>query len=199
LVITTSRPWLDPTRAVRAALGLSAVIASGVTIAAVAGYAMSVVIRESDWLSRGVRFHSYDPWFYLLFALVGLGATLPLASSALRRFSADELWSGVWIGWSLLAIGVSGWLPGCSYAFAMPALAAAVAGVLRIDRARATLIATAFHAVVMAPFLYLLPIALGPGAGVVVTSLFGLAGVSIYPLFGRSSISPESRLRSTAT
>ena len=184
LVITTSRPWLDPTRAIRAALGLSAVIASGVTIAAVAGYAMSVVIRESDWLSRGVRFHSYDPWFYLLFALVGLGATLPLAASALRRFSTEELWNGVWIGWSLLAIGASGWLPGCSYALAVPALAAAVAGVLRVDRARATLIATALHAVVMAPFLYLLPIALGPGAGVVVTSLFGLAGVSLYPLFG---------------
>ena len=64
------------------------------------------------------------------FWLVAFGGSLGLAGLMGRRAGLPGLWAGVWVFWSLLGLGLGILLPGASYLFLVPALAAGVCGLL---------------------------------------------------------------------
>jgi hypothetical protein len=65
----------------------------------------------------------------MAFWLLPFAVTVALGGALSRRFGSPGLWAGVWIAWSLLGIILGLTLPGLSYLFLPPALAAGIGGV----------------------------------------------------------------------
>lgn len=68
-------------------------------------------------------------WMHGLLGVLAVGLLL-----ASRRASFAGLWLGVWSGWALFAVLLSWFAPGLAYLFQLPALAAAVAGLVLFRR-----------------------------------------------------------------
>jgi hypothetical protein len=64
------------------------------------------------------------------FWLIGLASVALVASLAARRAGFAGMWAGVWIGWSVVGLLLAVALPGFCFLFLVPALAAALSGLL---------------------------------------------------------------------
>lgn len=80
--------------------------------------AFPAIWTESSWPAR-IALHS-----------VATAGAVSVASWLARRATARSLWAGTWIGWAALSVVSAAIAPGISYLFVVPALAAALSGVL---------------------------------------------------------------------
>jgi len=128
-----------------------------------------------------------------VFWLLPLALTGFLAANLGRRARADGLWAGTWIGWALfgLLLVVALPAPGVSYLFVVPALVAALTGLLLSGRDGVTgpggtfgvLLTAAVAAILWFPILLPLYDGLGGGALVPIAALAAIFFTAIAPLF----------------
>ena len=139
------------------------------------------------------------PWVASPWPLVATFWLLPLAVTGLfattlgRRAKASGLWAGTWLGWALfgLLLVVALPAPGVSYLFVVPALVAAVTGLLLSGGDGVTgpggtfgvLLTAAAAAILWFPILLPLYDGLGGGALVPIAALAALFFTAIAPLF----------------
>jgi hypothetical protein len=119
--------------------------------------------------------------------------SLGIAFWLLKQRSADQTWSGLWLWWSFAGISVATIAPEFSHLLVMPTLLAAGLSACRWGVVTRTLIATFGSAILLAPVLHLLSIALGPSNGSQLCPAFALSLLPIYPLvaINQSSSSPR--------
>ncbi|HZF10865.1 MAG TPA: M28 family peptidase [Thermoanaerobaculia bacterium] len=119
------------------------------------------------------------------FWLLAIAVTAGLAG-LLRRARFAGLWTGIWLAWALVGLLLALCLPGVSYLFLVPALAAGLCGLLLPAKAGAAGIAAVVSAgvaaVVWFPILFLLYDGLGTGGLLVVAALLAVFLTAIVPL-----------------
>jgi len=139
------------------------------------------------------------PWVASPLPLVAVFWLLPLAVAGLfasglgGRAKASGLWAGTWIGWALLGVVLVVALPtpGVSYLYVVPALVAALTGLLFSGTDGVTgpggtfgvLLTAAVAAVLWFPILIPLYDGLGSGALVPIAALAAIFFTAIAPLF----------------
>jgi hypothetical protein len=94
----------------------------------VAGFGLSMVLRMAG--AAGARWAAHPFPFQAAFWAIALAMVGLAASLVARRSGFVGLWLGVWIGWSLVGLLLAFSLPGVSYFFVVPALVAALAGLI---------------------------------------------------------------------
>lgn len=127
----------------------------------------------------------------LAFWLIPLAVTLGLAAWLGRRSGAAGLWAGTWIWWAVLGLLLAVSLPGTSYLFLVPALAAGIAGIASLSsspgvRAWAALLPMLVAAVLWLPFLQFLYVGLGLMGLMVMAVLLSLFDTALAPLAAAS-------------
>lgn len=128
----------------------------------------------------------------LAFWLLPLAVTLGLAAWLGRRSGAAGLWAGTWIWWAVLGVLLAVLLPGTSYLFLVPALAAGIAGIASLSsapgvRAWAALLPMLVAAVLWLPFLQFLYQGLGLMGLLVTAVLLSLFNATLAPLAAASA------------
>ncbi|MFP5288305.1 MAG: M20/M25/M40 family metallo-hydrolase, partial [Thermoanaerobaculia bacterium] len=98
----------------------------GVVVAALLGFGLSLAIQGA---TPGLWVEGPQPEI-AAFWLLAFAAVAALAAAVSRRAGFAGLWSGVWIGWSVLGVALAVVAPGISYLFVVPALLAGIAGLL---------------------------------------------------------------------
>ncbi|HEX5719870.1 MAG TPA: M20/M25/M40 family metallo-hydrolase [Thermoanaerobaculia bacterium] len=116
------------------------------------------------------------------FWLLALAVVVALAAAVSRRSGSAGLWSGVWIGWSVLGLALAVLAPGISYLFLVPALIAGIAGLVFPGKAAASLIPAVVAALLWMPILLPLYDGLGKPALVVIGVLAAALFTSLAPL-----------------
>lgn len=122
------------------------------------------------------------------FWALALAATSAVAVLLGRRLGVWGTWSGVWFWWTVAGLALTLVLPGVSYLFLLPALVAAVLGLLAAARGGAGLLAGAAAVsppVVAAVLWFFLALVLYPGLGtpglLIVGVLVALFATSLAP------------------
>ncbi|MEA2564299.1 MAG: hypothetical protein QOH06_5803 [Acidobacteriota bacterium] len=115
------------------------------------------------------------------FWLLALAVVVALAAAVSRRAGSAGLWSGVWIGWSVLGVVLAIVAPGISYLFLVPALVAGIVGLISRKPA-ASLIPAVVAALLWMPILLPLYDGLGKPALVVIGALAAALFTSLAPL-----------------
>jgi hypothetical protein len=150
-----------------------------VVLAGLLAFALGMVLRGASpyaWVS--------DPqpdlaafWFLALAVVTFLAAALS------RRAGAAGLWSGIWIGWSVLGLIVSLYVPGIGYLFVVPALVAGIAGLVSGPRAiLSSLLPALVAALLFLPILLPLYDGLGQAALHVIAILAAVLFTTLAPL-----------------
>lgn len=165
-------------------LGLLAFLAV-VVVTGLLAFGLSLLIRGMlpvPWIAR--------PWplvaAFWLMSLVVAGLLLPAMG---RRAGLLGVFTGVWLGWSLLGLALAVAAPGISYLFLVPALIAGVAGLVLVrGSSPATAAVTVMLPVLIAGILWfpvLLPLydGLGLGALVPIAVLRAILIAALAPLF----------------
>jgi hypothetical protein len=117
------------------------------------------------------------------FWLLAFAVVATLAAAVSRRAGPAGLWSGVWIGWSVLGVVVAVVAPGISYLFVVPALVAGIAGlVFRSGETAASLIPAGVAFLLWIPILLPLYDGLGKQALVVIGVLAAALFTALAPL-----------------
>lgn len=162
-------------------LGLVAALAS---IAAAAG--MGLVFVNAQRVAGGLQVAWPAEASALLLALGALAAfaVLGVLSAVGRTARAAGVWAGVWLAWAILGLVVSWLVPGASYLFVLPALAAGLAGWLGgPNRSRlAALLPLAVVGILWAPLALLFFAGLGTPGLAVIAAVFGLIAMPLAPL-----------------
>ncbi|MFL6197574.1 MAG: M20/M25/M40 family metallo-hydrolase [Thermoanaerobaculia bacterium] len=120
------------------------------------------------------------------FWLLALAVVLALAAMVSRRAGSAGLWSGVWIGWSVLGVVLAIVAPGISYLFLVPALIAGILGLVipsgRAGEIVVTLVPAGAAALLWMSILLPLYDGLGKQALVVIGVLAAALFTSLAPL-----------------
>ncbi|HWN42301.1 MAG TPA: M28 family peptidase [Thermoanaerobaculia bacterium] len=116
------------------------------------------------------------------FWLLAFAVVVALAAAVSRRAGSAGLWSGVWIGWSVLGLALAVVAPGISYLFLVPALIAGIAGLVFPGKTAASLIPAVVAALLWIPILLPLYDGLGKPALVVIGVLAAALFTSLAPL-----------------
>lgn len=156
------------------ALGLLALLVP-VALAAGAGWALHALLGALGAF----------PWAWVAWlgpptlAFAALGALVARAVRLFRRVDPWSLWSGLWLGWSLLALALAAVAPGASHLAIVPLFAAGLAGQLgrrgSPPPALAVLLPLVVAGALWLPLAWMLPTAMGMSALVAVTAIVALA------------------------
>ncbi len=123
------------------------------------------------------------------FWMLGTALTLLIAGALGRRAGEVGLWSGVWIGWSVLGVAVAIAAPGIAYLFVVPALIAGVLGLLTAPgRLASALVPGLAAAVLWMPVLSPLYGGLGSTALIAIGLLVALIATTLSSLVPASGI-----------
>jgi hypothetical protein len=155
-------------------------------VSGLVAFGLSLVAPRVQWVASPVLLVAA---FWLLpLAIAGF-----LAASLGRRARADGLWAGTWLGWALfgLLLVVALPTPGVSYLFVVPALVAALTGLLFSGRdgvagpggTFGALLTAAVAALLWFPILIPLYNGLGGTALVPIAALVAIFFTAIAPLF----------------
>lgn len=162
-------------------LGLVAALAS---IAAAAG--IGLVFVNAQRIAGGLQVAWPAEAAALLLALGAFAAfaVLGVLAAVGRIARAAGVWAGVWLAWALLGLAVAVMVPGASYLFVLPALAAGLAGWLGgPDRLRlAAVLPLAVVGILWAPLALLFFAGLGTPGLAVIAAVFGLIAMPLAPL-----------------
>jgi hypothetical protein len=115
------------------------------------------------------------------FWLLAFAVVTALAAAVSRRAGSTGLWSGVWIGWSVLGVVLAIVAPGISYLFVVPALIAGIVGLV-FSHMAASLIPAVAAALLWMPILLPLYDGLGKPALVVIGALAAAMFTPLAPL-----------------
>jgi hypothetical protein len=116
-----------------------------------------------------------------------------LAAALFRRAGPQGIRTGAAVGWAALAVATAALLPGASYAFVFPALAAATVlapSLARPEHAAADLAVAAAAGLILFPVALLVQDALGVGAGPIAAAVAALA---LSPLAPLAAALPQAR------
>jgi hypothetical protein len=149
-------------------------------LAAALGFALTFVLR----LAGGLR----APWpahgnlmaaaFWLLALAIAVAA-----AGWFRRAGFFGLWTGAWLVWGLFGLVTAILLPGASYLFLVPALAAGLAGLALPGRpALAGIVPAVVAGALWFPILAFLYDGLGSGALFIIGTLVAIALTPLLPL-----------------
>jgi len=157
-----------------------------VIVSGLAAFGLGLVAPRVPWVANPLP-------LVAVFWLMPLAVTGLFATSLGRRAKASGLWAGTWIGWALLGVVLVVALPtpGVSYLFVVPALVAALTGLLFSGTDGVTgpggtfgvLLTAAVAAVLWFPILMPLYDGLGNGALVPIAALAAIFFTAIAPLF----------------
>ncbi|MBW8874476.1 MAG: M20/M25/M40 family metallo-hydrolase [Acidobacteria bacterium] len=152
---------------------------------AVAGFGLNAVLGMAG--ASGIQWAAHPFPFQAAFWALALAAVGTVAALFARRAGALGLWLGVWIGWSLAGVLLALTLPGISYFFIVPALAAAVfAGLALAWRGAVWWLLAVLLPAVVAAVLWFPPLTmLYDGMGAMV-----LAGIALLAGIVFSSLAP---------
>lgn len=155
-----------------------------------AGFGLRLLLGMTA--ASGVQWAAHPFPFQAAFWAIALAAVGMTAALLSRRAGFLGLWLGVWIGWALAGLLLSLTLPGLSYFFLVPALAAGLAGLVLALRGGAGSVLAALLPAAVAAVLWFPPLTMiydGLGA-MVLAGIALLAGVvfsSLAPLFSSPS------------
>ena len=99
------------------------------------------------------------------------------------------MWLVFWTLWCVVGVAVAYWMPGFSYFTLMPAMAAALLGLVPIGFTARCVGTVVLSSVVMLPLVNLLPVAMGPAAAVIFHPAFVLLWLPLLPLW--AAVEPE--------
>lgn len=97
--------------------------------------------------------------------------------------SREDVWATYWLVWSLAALAIAWWIPGFSYLFLVPALAAATCAVVPLGWTAKFVLSVGVAGIMLLPLGNMLPIVFGPGAGIMLCSVVTLALSPLFPGF----------------
>jgi len=146
---------------------------------------LALVIVVTGWLPK--PFVAHGGVFVAVYYSLGTAVLFCLAHRLLRGMSTGEVWSAVWLLWSMAALTLATALPGFCHVVLIPSLAAALASLMPLDRTRGTVLLAIVSAVLIVPLVYLLPVALGPHPAQVYAVAITVAWMPLFPLIGISS------------
>lgn len=133
-----------------------------VVFTVMAGFALQALLAGAfplPWVSRPMP-------ATVAFWLLALAVTLGTAALFTRKLRASALWIGVWGLWSVLGLVLSFTLPGISYLFVVPTLAAGLGGLLFARRPPGWAVASIVPAVVAGVLWFPILIVLYWGLGI---------------------------------
>lgn len=150
-----------------------------VVLAALLAVALSMAIQGA---TPGLWVQGPQPEI-AAFWLLALAVVLALAAMVSRRAGSAGLWSGVWIGWSVLGVVLAVAAPGISYLFLVPGLIAGILGLaIPAGGTAVTLVPAAVAALLWMPILVPLYDGLGKQALVVIGALAAALFTALAPL-----------------
>jgi hypothetical protein len=160
-------------------------------VCGLAGFGLRFILGMTA--ASGVQWAAHPFPFQAAFWAIALAAVGMMAALLSRRAGFLGLWLGVWIGWALAGLLLALTLPGLSYLFLVPALAAGLAGLglaLRGEgwRVLATLLPAAVAAVLWFPPLSMVYDGLGAMVLAGIALLAGIVFSSLAPLFSSPSL-----------
>lgn len=147
------------------------------------------------------------------FIALGVGVAWALAVAAMRRVRTPDLAAGALVVLAPLAVVSAFVLPGASYVFALPLLAAAIAWCARVALRKlgdghpaaiaVHLLAPVAAALLILPLVVQLGVAFGPGAAPALAALGALTALTAVPLLdlpgeGRRGLAPVTTLAAAA-
>ena len=155
------------------ALGLLALLLP-VALAAGAGWALHALLGALGAF----------PWAWIAWlgpptlAFAALGALAAHAAQLFRRLDPWSLWSGLWLGWGLLALALAAVAPGASHLAIAPLLVAGLTGQVGREGspppALAVLLPLVVAGALWLPLAWMLPTAMGMSALVAVAAIVAL-------------------------
>ena len=160
------------------------VVSLSMAVSAALALLVAIVIATTGWLPE--PFVPYGGVFVAVYYALGTAVVFGLAGRILRGLATGELWSAVWLLWSLAAVAVAAALPGFCHVVLVPSLAAALVSLTPLDRTQATVLLAIVSAVLLVPIVYLLPVALGPHPAQLYAIAITAAWMPLFPLVGIS-------------
>src|SRR6185369_17483196 len=130
---------------------------------------------QAPWPAHGTRMAAA---FWLLALAIAVAA-----AGWFRRTGFFGLWTGAWLVWGLFGVVTAVLLPGASYLFLVPALAAGLAGLALPGRpALAGILPAVVAGALWFPILAFLYDGLGSGALFIIGTLVAIALTPLLPL-----------------
>lgn len=152
---------------------------------------MLLLAAGTGWLltrgliATGVIYQNHVPYVNVIAALyvpISLLLVGAVAGPLVRSTPAVRLWHVLWVLWSLTGLLVAIVAPGFSYVVILPALGAAVVGMLPLSLPMRAVVATVIGSLVLLPLMNLLPIALGARVGSLICPAYTLLWLPLLPL-----------------
>jgi hypothetical protein len=162
-----------------AALGVLAWLAVLVAAAAL-GFGLSFLLRLAGGLQA--PWPAHGTWMAAAFWLLALAIAVA-AAGWFRRAGFFGLWTGAWLVWGLFGVVTAVLLPGASYLFVVPALAAGLVGLALPGRpALAGILPAVVAGALWFPILAFLYDGLGSGALFIIGTLVAITLTPLLPL-----------------
>jgi hypothetical protein len=158
--------------------GLKCIVVAGlaVGVAGAASVALGAIVARS-LASAGILPRSHVAHGQLIAAIYWLIAILLVVATVrllLGRAFRSDVFATVWLGWSVVGLAVAWWLPGFSYVLLVPALGTAILSILPLNINHKVVLSVLLAAVILVPLANVLPVGLGPRAGLVLCPAFTL-------------------------
>ena len=170
----------------RAAVHSALLVVASSTCLVVASGVLGAVVA---WLLRmaGILWKAHVPFGGLVctvYLLISVALFWFVARFLMRRAQLPVLWSVFWLIWSIAGIVLAATIPGFSYFLLVPALGAAIFSLVPVGLLGRMVLSSLVAAAILLPMANLIPVALGPRAGVVLGPVFTLVLLPLLPFLG---------------
>ncbi len=135
----------------------------------------------------GVLWKGHVAWGGLLYAVYFLLAALlvwKVGRVLLADLDRDVIWAMLWVSWSGAGVVLAVAVPGLSYFLVVPSLLCALLFLLPLGPAVRMPLSVVAASVILLPLANLAPVALGAGAGMVLSPVFVLVLFPLVPYCG---------------
>ena len=178
-------------KALRVSEGLTALalFPGMIAVPAIAAFAAGSVLKSAGILPSSWTAHPTAPLAGLW--LLALAAAWAAALPAARRVRPPGLSAGIWTGWALLALAAAAALPGMSFLFLVPLIAAVGIPSALDPEKGAALIAAPVAALLWLPMAWRLWEALGFGGIALIAAVVAIPATTLVPFAAR--LGPPSR------
>lgn len=171
------------------------------TVAVILAVVLSVlcgcIVMQFDEF-RPQSFHgfgTYDPWIVGLLWLFALSAAWAVFKFFARSTSAESTWACVWLGNAVAGLLAAIYLPGFSYVMLTVGIVPAVLSLMPQGKQRMSVVAIAAAGIFSIPLAYQFGIALGPKMAVVLSGLYSLFLVPVFPLLANAGVVDDSMVK----
>lgn len=167
-----------------ASLGGSLMALFGALFSIAAASGLGLVFVNAEKVAGGLAVAWPAEAGALLIALGAFAAfaVLGILSGVARTARPAGVWAGVWLAWAILGLVTALMVPGASYLFILPALAAGLAGWLGGPGRLAALLPLAVAGILWAPLALIFFAGLGTPGLAVIAAVFGLIAMPLAPL-----------------